>query len=407
MTRPELPLVLHIIYSLGAGGLENGLVNLINRTPPGRYRHAVLCLTEAGDFAARIDDGEVPIIELGKRPGNDPIAWFRLWRLLRRLRPAIVHTRNLAALECQMLVLLAGRARRVHGEHGRDVFDLQGVNRKYLLLRRVMRRVVQRYVAVSRDLAGWLVEVVGVPQERVQPNLQRRRQASVPSPPGGGRGVPLPEGFLPGADAVVLGSVGRLAEVKDQRSILLALDQLLQRRPGWRDSLRFVLVGDGPLREDLLRQRRELGLEDILWMPGGRDDVAELLAAMDVFVLPSLAEGISNTVLEAMASGLPVIATDSGGNPELVTEGANGLLVPVGDVDRLADAMQTLVESEPLRRRLGQGGLERVRRDFDWDRAVGEYLAVYDRLLGRPGDSPGGERGGHDARRELSGLCVV
>ncbi len=127
-----------------------------------------MCLTEAGEFAKRITAPDVQVIELHKRPGHDLGLYWRLWKTLRALRPAIVHTRNLATLEMQFVAALLPGVKRVHGEHGRDVFDLHGTNRKYNLLRKAARLVVQRYIAVSKDLEQWLIGTVGVPPARVR-----------------------------------------------------------------------------------------------------------------------------------------------------------------------------------------------------------------------------------------------
>ena len=125
------PLVVHIIYALKAGGLENGLINIINRTPPGRYRHAIICLTVADDFANRITFPGVEIIQLHKKQGHDFALYWRVWRTLKILGPSIVHTRNLSSIEMQLLAALLPGVKRIHGEHGRDIHDLEGKNRKY------------------------------------------------------------------------------------------------------------------------------------------------------------------------------------------------------------------------------------------------------------------------------------
>jgi len=374
------PLVVHIIHSLGTGGLENGLVNIINRTPPDRYRHAIVCLTESGEFARRITAPGVEVIALHKRPGHDLGLYWRVWKTLRRLRPAIVHTRNLSTLEMQFVAALLPGVKRVHGEHGRDVFDLDGSNRKYNLLRKAARRVVQRYIAVSKDLERWLIDTVGVPATRVRQiyngvDQQRFR------PREGDRRALTPPGFLP-ADAVVVGTVGRLAEVKNQLSLLRAIYQVLQTQPQLAARLRLIVVGDGPMAGQVAQSVKDLGLERLAWLPGDRHDIPQLLQCMDVFALPSLGEGISNTVLEAMASGLPVIATRVGGNPELVEDGWNGRLVPVADDEALARAIVDVALDAEQRIAMGDRALERVRASFDWKRTVGEYLDVYDRLGG-------------------------
>ena len=116
-----VPLVAHAIYRLDVGGLENGLVNLINRIPAQRFRHAIICLTEYSEFRQRLTRDDVAVYALHKPPGNSPMTQFRLWRLLNQLRPDIVHTRNMGALEATLPAALAGVPVRIHGEHGRDV----------------------------------------------------------------------------------------------------------------------------------------------------------------------------------------------------------------------------------------------------------------------------------------------
>ena len=142
--------------------MENGLVNIINRMPAGKYRHVIICLTEADNFARRITADGVEIIELHMREGHDFDCYRRLRKYLKRLRPDIVHSRNIAALEAQLSTIGLSGLKRVHGEHGREIFDLDGSNWKYLALRKLMRLFIDRYIAVSRDLEHWLAASVGV-----------------------------------------------------------------------------------------------------------------------------------------------------------------------------------------------------------------------------------------------------
>ncbi|MYM62030.1 TIGR03088 family PEP-CTERM/XrtA system glycosyltransferase [Pseudomaricurvus sp. HS19] len=376
----QAPLVIHIIHSLGAGGMENGLVNIINRMPADRYRHGIICLTRSGEFASRIERPDVQIHEIHQRPGHDLAAYWRLWKLLYRLKPAIVHTRNLSALEMQLVAAMVPGVRRLHGEHGRDIYDLEGKNRKYNLLRQFMSRVVQHYICVSRDLEQWLHTTIGVPAAKVSQiyngvDGDRFGEASVVA------GVADFPAAWNMPDAVIAGSVGRLVEVKNQASMLQALALIRDRDPILFARLKLVLVGDGPLRAELEALCAKLGLEQNLWLAGNRDDVADLLGKMDFFMLPSLGEGISNTILEAMAMKLPVIATAVGGNVELVEDGVNGLLVPVASDAVLADAMMKLAESPELREEMGENGYQMVGSQFQWPVTVNHYMAVYDRLL--------------------------
>jgi sugar transferase (PEP-CTERM/EpsH1 system associated) len=156
------PLIAHVIYRLDVGGLENGLVNIINRIPEDRYRHVIISLTDVSEFQQRITRNDVSCIAIHKRPGNDIGMLWKLWRIFRDLRPAIVHSRNLAALEAQFPAWLAGVPCRMHGEHGRDVFDLDGTSRKYRWVRRLYQPLVHRYVPLSQELADYLSNQVGV-----------------------------------------------------------------------------------------------------------------------------------------------------------------------------------------------------------------------------------------------------
>ncbi|MCA1805805.1 MAG: glycosyltransferase [Xanthomonadaceae bacterium] len=196
---------MHVIYRLAVGGLENGLVNLINRMPVDRYRHAIVSLTDISDFRERIARPDVDCIALHKRPGHDVRMLWHLWRLFRARRPTIVHSRNLAALDAQLPAWLAGVPVRIHGEHGRDVHDLDGNSRKYRWLRRGFRPLIHRYVPLSRDLEDYLRGPVGVPESRIRlicngVDTQRFRPVDM-------RAAVLPSGFA-SKDSLVIGTVG-------------------------------------------------------------------------------------------------------------------------------------------------------------------------------------------------------
>ena len=159
----------------------------------------------------------------------------------------------------------------------------------------------------------------------------------------------------------------------------LEIDSSLSRR------LRLVMIGDGPLRAECERLLDTAGISDLVWLPGERNDVAEIMGGLDCFVLPSLAEGISNTILEAMASGLPVIATDVGGNADLVTSGTTGQIVPAGDPEALAYQFVNFANAPGQAKSMGRLGRERVEEKFSMNAMVGAYLRTYDQLLGRSG----------------------
>jgi sugar transferase (PEP-CTERM/EpsH1 system associated) len=373
--------LVHLVHSFGTGGMENGMVNLFNTLPPTRYRHSVVALTDYSDFRQRINAQPVEFHALHRAPGNG-VAWtLRLARLLRRLQPDLVHTRNLAALEAQFVARAAGVARTVHGEHGRDVFDLYGRNWKYNLLRRAARPLVSHYIAVSRDLAGWLTETVGVAPTRVT-QIYNGVDTGKFRPRGDARPDVLPRGFVQ-PDSVVVGAVGRMAEVKNFPFLVRAFVELAAAQPALAARMRLVIVGDGAARAECQARLNEAGLAEYAWLPGARDDIADLLRAMDVFVLPSRNEGVSNTILEAMASGLPVIATAVGGNVELVEDGVTGELVASDDTAGLVAALARWL-AEPTRIiATGQAARRAVAARFSIPAMADAYAAVYDRVLAK------------------------
>ncbi|WP_028471265.1 TIGR03088 family PEP-CTERM/XrtA system glycosyltransferase [Neptunomonas japonica] len=378
-TKNKPPLIVHIIYALGTGGLENGLVNIINRMPPERYNHVIICLTHATDFAKRITAPDVKVIELHKREGHDLGVYWRLQKLLWQLKPDLVHTRNLAALEMHALTLLLPGVKRVHGEHGRDIYDLHGQNKKYNRLRKVMSYVVHRYIAVSQDLENWLLTTVNIPREKVEQLYNGVDLTRFNHLDDSAKQNVLPPEFA--KNHLIIGTVGRVAAVKDQLTLLKAFDILVKSGSELSDKLRLVIVGDGPLFTALKEQVHDLGLDEKVWLAGDRKDIPALLRSMDVFVLPSLGEGISNTVLEAMATGLPVVATRVGGNPELVDDQNTGVLVPVGNSEELARVLLDIVNDKDKLSAMGAAGLAKVQKQFHWDITVANYLAVYDELL--------------------------
>lgn len=373
------PLIVHVIYSLGVGGLENGLVNLINHIPPDRYRHAIVCLKGYSDFHKRITREGVEIVALDKQEGYDLNLYIRLYDALKQLKPDIVHTRNLAAMEGQVIAALAGIGARVHSEHGRDIFDLHGKNQKYNLLRKAIRPFVKRYIALSKDLENWLTETVGVPPDRMS-QIYNGVDSLNFHPRNGIRADIGPEGFF-SEDAFVIGSVGRMAAVKDYPSLVRAFLRVLEQDPESRKRLRLLIVGDGISRQQCLDMLHEAGAETLAWLPGERSDIPELMRAMDLFVLPSLGEGISNTILEAMASGLPVVATRVGGNVELVKEALTGKLVPPGEPGSMATAISEYYKNPELLRSHGKAARQEIEAHFSMDAMVGGYLGVYDAVL--------------------------
>jgi len=381
MSINRLPVIAHVIHRLNVGGLENGLVNLINNLPADKYRHTIICLTESTDFSQRIQRDDVEIYELHKRSGNDVKLYFKLWKLLRKLRPQIVHTRNLSALEATVVAALARVPIRIHGEHGRDIYDLDGANKKYQLLRRICSPFINKFITMSKDLENWLIKEVGISENKVVQLYNgvdtHLFQTTVKD---GVADSLLPQGFA-NKDSIIVGTVGRLEPVKDQLTLVKAFNLLLKKNPEWSDRLRLVILGDGVLRPEIESLLAEANTRNLVWLAGTRNDVPKLLHYLDIFVLPSLAEGISNTILEAMATSLPIIATNVGGNTELVVNECTGKLVPASDPDSMAKAILAYLEQPEVRSQHGKAGRQRVEDTFSLTGMLGRYEVVYDGLL--------------------------
>ncbi len=367
--------IVHLVYSFGVGGLENVIVQLINRLPADRFVHTVVALTTVSEFQQRVCRPDVRFIELNKPPGHAVSLYPRIYRLLRELRPDVLHTCNLAALEVVPLAWLARVPLRVHAEHGWDAHDPNGRNLRYQRLRRLYKPFVSQYVAVSRDLDNYLARAIGVPVTRRR-LIANGVDTETFAPARGERHPVSGCPFQPGRHWLV-GTVGRLQTVKNQPLLARAFVRALREKPAMRGTARLVIVGEGPLRAEVEQVLAEAGMADLAWLPGARHDVADVLRALDLFVLPSQAEGTSCTLQEAMACGLPVVATAVGGTPDLVNEGVTGHLVPPDDELALAQALTQAFDQPDVLTRQGIAARDQATRRFGMSGMVRQYQHLF------------------------------
>ncbi|MDH3637546.1 MAG: glycosyltransferase, partial [Gammaproteobacteria bacterium] len=294
------------------------------------------------------------------------------------LHPSIVHTRNIATLDHQFTAFLARVPCRIHGEHGWDLFDLQGQSSKYRYLRRLSQSVVHGFIAVSKHMDLWLTQSVGINSAKVM-QIYNGVDTDRFRPRKAHEQRQITTGFAEETDFVI-GTVGRLEPVKNQ---LMLLKAFIAARNTGRSSraLKLVVVGDGSQYPDIQDLVREHELQEHVWMPGARDDIPDIMQCLDLFVLPSKNEGISNTILEAMASGLPIVATDVGGNGELVENGKTGKLVALDDVSGLADAIIAYANDADATHNQARAARDTVEKDYSISRMVNDYVRLYDRML--------------------------
>jgi len=378
MARADPPLVLHVIHHLVTGGMENGLVNLVNAMPRTAFRHAIACIEDYSDFRSRVADESVEVVALHRSRIGIWRLRGELYRLCRRLNPAIVHTRNMSGLDALLPARAAGVRRTVHGEHGWDMGDIDGTARRPALLRRLHAPLVNRYITVSKDLERYLVQRVGIAPARIT-QIYNGVDTTRFAPPGATARAPLPADFAP-EGTLVVGTVGRIQPVKDQATLLRAFAALAAKAPALAARARLVIVGDGPSLATLRALAVTLSVDASTWFAGSRTDVPEMLRAFDVFALPSLNEGISNTLLEAMATGVPVIATTVGGNVELVDSGTTGVLVPPGDADALSVALERYLADAAVRAAHGRHARAAAMERFSLPAMVAGYQRLYEAL---------------------------
>lgn len=354
----------HVVLNLNIGGLERVVVNLVKGFQSSPYRCVVCCLEEGGPFASEIRSMGVDVKVFAKRDGID-------WRCVRRLAKyfrdedvRIVHTHNAASHFHGVAAAVAGGVRaRVHTKHGRDYPD----DRRKVLLNRLLSWGTDEIVTVSDDARDVVVQV-----EKVNPRKVRRIWNGVDT-----------ELYRPPDRIVaepVIGTVARLSPEKDQRTLLTAFKLVRAELP----DARLVLVGDGSEAADLARMARDLGISDQVDFLGPRSDVSEILHTFSVFTLTSTTEGISMTVLEAMAAGLPIVATDVGGNREIVAPPACGLIVPPGDPEALSRAYLELLADAQRRGQIGRNARRRAVEHFSLNQMIAEYAKVYSDVLNHP-----------------------
>jgi len=358
---------MHVMYEFTPGGMEFGVIKLVNALQP-RGIDSSVCSTRTGANLHSFVAPGIPVFELERRDGNDPRLIARLYSLFRRVRPDIVHTHAWGTLiEGLVAARLARVPAVVHGEHG----TLQ-VRRHQCWMQRHAWGAVDQVLSVSTRLSERMATTTGYPLTNIETirngvELQRFRRIDR-AEARAALGLPL--------DDIVIGSVGRLVRVKNQEVLIDAVRTL--RAEGLPVSL--AIAGDGPLRQELLDRAAAAGVAGSLHLLGHRADVEVVLSAFDIFALPSLSEGLSNTMLEAMAASLPVVATRVGGADEVIEDGISGVLVPVQAQTELVRALGALASDPMQRASIGTAARRRIESYFSVEGMVAAYERVYRRL---------------------------
>ncbi len=366
---------MHVVRNLGAAGTELVVRKVVAGLDPELFDQVILMVT---DYVVE-PYPQARVITLGHRlKGRDGFLLPEFMRVFARERPHVVHSRNWSTIEAVPAARLAAVPAVIHSEHGRNLDTLHGEPWRRRAFRRLCYRLADRVFAVSGELKQHYVTRLGISASRFEviPNgvdaqhfrpdpearKERRKRLGV------------------GEDTLVVGCVNRFDPIKDHATLLRGAELALSRGV----DLLVVLVGDGPERSRLERELEvRRGLRNRVVLTGLVNNVAAWLNAFDVFVLPSLSEGMSNTLLEAMAVGLPPVATRVGGNPEVIEADRSGLLFDPRDAEMLATHLNRLAQQIELRRMIGASARERVERCFSVRTMLERYSRLYTEVFER------------------------
>jgi sugar transferase (PEP-CTERM/EpsH1 system associated) len=371
--------LMHVVLNLRVGGLERVVVDLVRSLDRTRYRVEVCCLDEGGDLQREIESLGVPVTVLGMSQVGGGVVLDRLVGLMRAGGIEVVNTHNVLAHKFGALAArCAGVPVVVHTKHGRNFVGRPFEHPKIQVYGHLLSWITDRIVAVSDDARDVCRRYELVPPWKLVtiPNGVdvRRFEVAVDRP------ALLLELGIP-ADARIVGNVARFVPEKDQATLVRALARVLAAMP----QAFLLLVGDGPLMDAAARLAQDLGVADRVRLAGRRRDIPPILKLLDVFALSSITEGTSISLLEAMAAGVPVVATAVGGNPALVTHGVTGLLCPSRDPEALAARILEVLRDPARSGALAAAGKARVADAFSVERAAAAYAGLYEDLLVRKG----------------------
>ncbi len=368
------PVICHVIHAMGVGGAEV-LVSQMARLMGQQYRCVVAVLDEVGELGQRLRDDGFPVEHLGRRPGIDRRCAERLRAFADREGASLLHAHQCTPFFQAMLSRgLTGRRPVVFTEHGRHFPDLP--SRKRAIVNRLLLRKCDRLIACGESVRQALIKNEGLPESRVELiyNGVDIRSLSMSSADARSR---IRREFGYAEDDFVVIQIARLHELKDHQTALRTIDRVRKVVP----TARLLLAGDGDQRSSIEEAISTRGLTSHVQLAGTRRDIADLLAASDAFLLTSISEGIPLTVIEAMAAGLPVVATSVGGLPEMIRDGISGCLASASDDLTLSDHLIRLAGQPSQRQQMGQVAIADAHARFSLDAMLKSYARVYREVL--------------------------
>lgn len=369
--------ILHVVFSLEQGGMENGLVNVANGLNREQFEIHIACLEREGSFAQRLREPR-HLYVLGKEVGFSWKALSALSKLISEIKPAVIHSHNLGPLMYSGLASAMGlRAPILHGEH--SLLTPEECRSKKLKQRQFFYRSCQKVHAVSEGLRQQLLDL-GLPGEKIVTTINgvdtgRFTPASCETARG------QIGNFLP-PNAFVVGMVGRFGPFKRHALLIEAFNQLTAGNP----NLHLLIVGGGgPEKERVQQQAQASPAASRIHFAGFQNNPIPFYQAMNLLVVPSINEGMSNAVLEAMSCGIPVLANNVCGNAEMISHGVNGWLADLGDGNRLAAELKRVLASGDALGSVGKQARETVIKSFSIATMVYNYGLLYREVASRNG----------------------
>jgi len=366
--------VAHVIGTLRTGGAERQLVNYLLAADRKDFRHTAICLTSRGELADQVEAAGIPVVRMPVRTRDAIGSLWRFSQWLRRENVAVVHSHmHYAALWGRVAGKLAGVPVLVTTEHGKELWK----NRAQLLIDQGLSHWTARHIAVSKD---------GMEIRQQREKVAAHRLVLIPN------GVPIPDDIVNqvGRDRVraefgmepgtpLIGTIGRVVEAKGYEYLLASFRELREEFP----VLRWIAAGDGDRRASLIAKATQMGLADAVIWAGTRDDIQDLLAAMDVWVMRSIREGLPVALLEAMAARKPIVATRVGGIPDAARDGLEALLVPTADPSALAAGIGTLLRDRDYADRLAGAARQRAVEEYGIVSVAARIEDIYRQELGK------------------------
>jgi len=373
MADPVMTKIIYLITDLDVGGAEKGLFQLATRLPRDEFSIEVITLTGGGRIAKWLEEKDIPVTSLDIKRFWDLAGVFRLRRLLKNLRPDILHTFLFHAN-------IVGRVAAVEVGVRAVICSVRVAERRFkwhLALDWLSSPLMDLEVCVSEGVRRFTETRAKIPKNKLTVIPNGLDPAEFEKKDLGPRASGFRNSLHLSPDASVILTIGRLERQKGISFFLQAAREVLREF----SQAHFLIVGEGPDKAKLISLVRNLGIEKAVRFLGFRDDVPEIMAAADIFVLASLWEGMPNVVLEAMASGKPVVGTRVEGTDELVISGETGLLVPPADAKALARDIRRLLQEPVLARRMGQAARKRVKEHYTVQKMVERYAQLYRDIL--------------------------